>query len=218
MRRRVDAERTRTRRGVERFHDSWRAADDARATAWDTAWSARAAGRAGTPTCRCSSRRTAACRGALPRARSSTPLPSHLPTLIGGSADLAPANNTLDRGGARSAGAHRPAGRNFFFGVREHAMAAMGNGMALHGGVRPYVATFFAFTDYMRPALRLAAIMKQPVIHVLTHDSLGDGEDGPTHQPIEHLAILRATPNWVDLRPADANEVVEAMEGRSATR
>ena len=91
-------------------------------------------------------------------------------------------------------------------------MAAMGNGMALHGGVRPYLATFFAFTDYMRPALRLAAIMKQPVIHVLTHDSLGDGEDGPTHQPIEHLAILRATPNLVDLRLADANEAVEAWK------
>ena len=105
-----------------------------------------------------------------------------------------------------------PAGANFHFGVREHAMASMANGMAVHGGVRPYVATFFVFTDYMRPALRLAAIMGQPVVYVLTHDSIGVGEDGPTHQPVEHLAILRATPNFVDLRPADANETIEAWK------
>ena len=88
----------------------------------------------------------------------------------------------------------------------------MGNGLAVHGGVRPYVATFFVFADYMRPAMRLAALMGLPVTYVLTHDSIGVGEDGPTHQPIEHLAMLRATPNWTDLRPADANETVEAWK------
>ena len=91
-------------------------------------------------------------------------------------------------------------------------MAAIVNGMAVHGGVRPYVATFLVFVDYMRPAMRLAALMELPVIYVLTHDSIGVGEDGPTHQPIEHLAILRAIPNCIDLRPADANETVEAWK------
>ena len=91
-------------------------------------------------------------------------------------------------------------------------MAAMVNGIALHGGVRPYVATFFVFADYMRPAMRLAALMELPVIYVFTHDSIGVGEDGPTHQPIEHLAMLRATPNFIVLRPADANETVEAWK------
>ena len=91
-------------------------------------------------------------------------------------------------------------------------MAAIGNGMAAHGGVLPYVATFFVFTDYMRPAMRLSAIMGLPVVYVLTHDSIGVGEDGPTHQPIEHLAMMRATPNFIDLRPADANETVEAWK------
>ncbi len=108
--------------------------------------------------------------------------------------------------------ADTPEGRNVHWGVREHAMAAIGNGLALHGGVRPYVATFFVFVDYMRPAMRLAALMGAPVTYVLTHDSIGVGEDGPTHQPVEHLAILRATPNWVELRPADANETVEAWK------
>ncbi len=138
-------------------------------------------------------------------------LAPHLPTLIGGSADLAPSNNTWIKD-VPDQQAATPAGANFHFGVREHAMASMANGMAVHGGVRPYVATFFVFTDYMRPALRLAALMGQPVIHVLTHDSIGVGEDGPTHQPVEHLAILRATPNMVDLRPADANETIEAWK------
>ena len=103
-----------------------------------------------------------------------------------------------------------PAGRYLRFGVREHAMAAIGNGLVVHGGLRAYVATFFVFTDYMRAAMRIGAIMRQPVIHILTHDSVGLGEDGPTHQPVEHLAILRATPEWLVVRPADANETVEA--------
>jgi transketolase len=98
------------------------------------------------------------------------------------------------------------------WGVRELAMAAMANGLSTHGGIRPYVATFFVFVDYMRPAMRLSALMKQPVVYVLTHDSVGVGEDGPTHQPIEHLAMLRATPGFLDLRPADANETVEAWK------
>ncbi len=129
--------------------------------------------------------------------------------LIGGSADLAPSNNTyVVEGGEFQAGI--PGGRNFRFGVREHAMGAIANGMALHGGLRPYVATFLVFSDYMRPAMRLAALMGAPVIYILTHDSIGLGEDGPTHQPVEHLMALRAIPNLRVIRPADANETVEA--------
>jgi transketolase len=135
----------------------------------------------------------------------------HIPTLIGGSADLAPSNNTLIKG-ADDFSARTRAGRNMHWGVREHVMAAASNGIALHGGCRPYAATFFAFTDYMRPALRLGAIMKLPVIYVLTHDSVGLGEDGPTHQPVEHLAMMRATPDWTIVRPADANEAAEAWK------
>ena len=104
------------------------------------------------------------------------------------------------------------AGRYIHFGIREHGMAAAMNGMALHGGVIPYGGTFFVFTDYMRPALRLAALMRLRVIHVLTHDSIGLGEDGPTHQPVEHLASLRAMPNVHMFRPADAMETAECWE------
>jgi transketolase len=101
-------------------------------------------------------------------------------------------------------------GRNLHFGVREHAMAAAANGMAVHGGVRPYVATFFNFVDYLKPSLRLSALMEAPVIYVFTHDSVGLGEDGPTHQPIEQLASLRAVPHCTVIRPGDANEAAEA--------
>jgi transketolase len=132
-------------------------------------------------------------------------LAGRLPELLGGSADLAPSNNTL-LAGEPSFQAATPAGRNLHFGVREHAMAAIANGLSLHGGVRPYVATFLVFADYLRPALRLAALMEQPVVYVFTHDSIGLGEDGPTHQPVEHLPALRAIPNLRVLRPADANE------------
>jgi transketolase len=135
----------------------------------------------------------------------------HVTNLIGGSADLAPSNNTLIKDSADQQAA-TPAGRNVRWGVRELAMAAMANGLSTHGGIRPYVATFFVFVDYMRPAMRLSALMKLPVIYVLTHDSIGVGEDGPTHQPVEHLAMLRATPGFIDLRPADANETVEAWK------
>jgi len=138
-------------------------------------------------------------------------LADRLPGLIGGSADLAPSNNTLIAGAADFQ-ASSPEGRNLRFGVREHAMAAAVNGLALHGGLRPYGATFLVFSDYLRPALRLAALMEVPSIFVFTHDSVFLGEDGPTHQPIEHLASLRAIPNvWV-VRPADAGETEEAWE------
>ncbi len=136
-----------------------------------------------------------------------------MPELFGGSADLAESNNTMiDGGGAflpatsQLKGAS-PYGRNIFFGIREHAMGAILNGMALHGGLRPYAGTFLVFSDYMRGAVRLSALMNLPVTYVWTHDSIGLGEDGPTHQPIEHIAALRAIPNLDVIRPADANEV-----------
>jgi transketolase len=136
-------------------------------------------------------------------------LAAKLPNLIGGSADLATSNNTLLRGGGEF-GPQNRAGRNLYFGVREHGMGAILNGLALHGGIIPYGATFLIFSDYMRPAIRLAALAALPVIYVFTHDSIGLGEDGPTHQPIEHLAALRAMPNLTLIRPADANETVVA--------
>ena len=131
------------------------------------------------------------------------------PTLIGGSADLAVSNNTrIEGSGAFST--QSDDGRNINFGVREHAMAAAVNGMALHGGVVPYGATFLIFSDYMRPSIRLAALMSVPSTFIFTHDSIGLGEDGPTHQPIEHLMSLRAIPGLTVLRPADANETAAA--------
>jgi transketolase len=134
-----------------------------------------------------------------------------LPTLIGGSADLAPSNNTYIAGSGDFQAAE-PAGRNLRFGVREHAMGGILNGMALHGGLFPFGGTFFVFSDYMRPAIRLAALSHIPVVYVFTHDSIGLGEDGPTHQPIEHLASLRAMPGLVVIRPGDANETVVAWQ------
>ncbi|MEQ1856642.1 MAG: transketolase [Longimicrobiales bacterium] len=125
--------------------------------------------------------------------------------LVGGSADLAGSNKT-DIDGAQDLLAPTPTGRNVRYGIREHAMGAVMNGMSLHGGVRPFGGTFLIFSDYMRPAIRLAALMEQPVVYVFTHDSIGLGEDGPTHQPIEQLASLRAIPNLMDLRPCDAAE------------
>ena len=132
-----------------------------------------------------------------------------LPDLFGGSADLAASNNTdIADGGDFSADDRL--GRNLRFGIREHAMAAAANGMALYGGFVPYIATFMVFTDYLRPALRLAALMHQRVVYVMTHDSIGLGEDGPTHQPVEHLAALRAMPNVEVIRPADGSETALA--------
>ena len=133
----------------------------------------------------------------------------HVPEVLGGSADLAGSNLTAVKGAAACSSEH-PEGRNLFFGIREHAMGAIMNGMALHGGIIPYGGTFLVFSDYMRPAIRLAALMKQHVIYVFTHDSIGLGEDGPTHQPIEHITALRCIPNLLVLRPADSSETVEA--------
>ncbi len=134
-----------------------------------------------------------------------------LPELVGGSADLAGSNKTLfPEFGVISRGEY--GGQNVHFGIREHAMAAVANGLCLHGGVRGFGATFLVFADYMRPALRLAALMHQPSIMVFTHDSIGLGEDGPTHQPIEHLMSLRAMPNYWVMRPGDANEVRECWQ------
>jgi transketolase len=134
-----------------------------------------------------------------------------VPFLVGGSADLAGSNKTdFPDGGVVGTGEF--SGRILRFGVREHAMGAMVNGMALHGGLRPFAATFLVFSDYMRPAIRLAALMELPVLYVFTHDSIHVGEDGPTHQPVEHLAALRAIPNLTVLRPADARETAAAWE------
>jgi transketolase len=128
--------------------------------------------------------------------------------LLGGSADLAPSTKTL-LDGEQAFAAETPSGRNFHFGIREHAMAAIVNGMTL-SGLRAYGATFFVFSDYLKPSLRLSAMMRIPSIHIFTHDSIGVGEDGPTHQPVEHLAALRAIPGLYVFRPADANEAAEA--------
>ena len=141
-----------------------------------------------------------------------------LPEMIGGSADLAESNNTFienggsflpEKSGMKGAS---PYGRNIFFGIREHAMGSILNGMALHGGLIPFGGTFLVFSDYMRGAVRLSALMKLPVTYIWTHDSIGLGEDGPTHQPIEHLASLRAMPGLNVVRPADANEVLVAWQ------
>ncbi len=148
----------------------------------------------------------------------------HLPQLMGGSADLDPSTFTnlkgfgdfnptptgkFDDQGGDSAG-WSYAGRNIHYGVREHAMGAISNGLAAHGGFIPYGSTFLIFSDYMRPTLRLAALMKLHVVHIYTHDSIALGEDGPTHQPVEQLASLRAIPDVMVIRPGDANETIEA--------
>jgi transketolase len=132
-----------------------------------------------------------------------------VPALIGGSADLSGSNNTVLEGSPAIARGKFD-GRNLNFGVREHGMAAIANGLCLHGGLRPYVATFLVFSDYMRPAVRLAALMHQPVVFVFTHDSIFVGEDGPTHQPVEQAAALRAIPHLEVWRPADARETRSA--------
>jgi transketolase len=133
-----------------------------------------------------------------------------VPELVGGSADLSPSTETVMKGGGEFLPDAEPGGRNVHFGVREHGMGAILSGMARHGGVIPFGATFFIFSDYMRPSIRLAALMGCRVVYVFTHDSVGVGEDGPTHQPVEHLASLRAMPNLHVIRPADANETAAA--------
>jgi len=158
-------------------------------------------------------------KGAASRATSGKVLnqvAKSIPWMLGGAADLAPStksNLTFDGAGRLSA--ENYAGRNMHFGVREHAMGAVLNGMALCG-LRAYGATFFVFSDYMRPSIRLAAIMRLPVLYIFTHDSIGVGEDGPTHQPVEHLAALRCIPNLVVFRPGDANEVAECYRAAVA--
>ncbi|HNC07279.1 MAG TPA: transketolase [Anaerolineales bacterium] len=140
-----------------------------------------------------------------------------LPELVGGSADLAPSNNTkID--GVPAFQKDSFAGRNFHFGVREHAMGSILNGMSVFGGLIPYGATFLAFLDYMRPTVRLAALSHYPSIFIFTHDSVGLGEDGPTHQPVEHMMTLRLIPNLVTIRPADANETAQAWKVAVARR
>jgi transketolase len=144
-------------------------------------------------------------------------LAASIPELMGGSADLAPSTKTwID--GIPAFQPESPSGRNMHFGVREHAMGAVVNGMAVHGGVIPYGATFMTFADYMRTPLRLSAFSHYPSIWVFTHDSLGVGEDGPTHQPVEHLAALRAIPGMLVIRPADANETAVAWKVAVARR
>ncbi len=135
----------------------------------------------------------------------------YIPQLMGGSADLTPSNNTLPAG-EESFSPENPKGRYIRYGVREHGMAAIMNGMALHGGVLPYSGTFFVFSDYMRPAMRMSALMEQQVVYVFTHDSIGLGEDGPTHQPEAHLWAYRTIPNMTVIRPMDANETAEAWK------
>ncbi|MEY2949744.1 MAG: Transketolase [Bacteroidota bacterium] len=134
-----------------------------------------------------------------------------IPALIGGSADLTPSNKTFPKG-EMAYSSQNPQGRYIHYGVREHGMGAIMNGMALHGGVIPYAGTFFVFTDYMRASMRLAALMGLRVVYVMTHDSIGLGEDGPTHQPIEHLSSLRPMPNMVVLRPMDGSETAESWK------
>lgn len=134
-----------------------------------------------------------------------------IPELMGGSADLAPSNKTIIDS-SHDFQKNKYDGRNIRFGVREHAMGSIMNGMALHGGIRPYGGTFLVFADYMRPSIRLAALMELPVIYVFTHDSIAVGEDGPTHQPVEHLASLRSIPGLTVIRPCDANETAQAWK------
>ena len=132
-----------------------------------------------------------------------------MPNLFGGSADLAPSNKSIMKNSGHYS-KENYFGNNIHFGVREHAMAAIANGIYLHGGLRPYIAGFFVFSDYMKPSLRLSALMGLPVISIFTHDSIGVGEDGPTHQPVEHLASLRSIPNYTVIRPCDTNETAAA--------
>src|SRR5262249_20110695 len=137
-------------------------------------------------------------------------LAQNIPWFLGGSGDLGPSNKTtLTFPGAGDFQADQRGGRNLHFGIREHAMAAIVNGLSL-SKLRAYGATFFIFSDYARPSIRLSALMELPAMFIFTHEAMGDGEDGPTHQPVEHLAAMRAIPGLITLRPADANEVVEA--------
>lgn len=189
--------------------DAWRAAYPELAQLWDSAYNGElpAGWDADLPRFEDDSKKIAT------RNASGTVLNAiakHFPTMIGGDADLAGSTKTLIKG-AENTGPGNPRARNIRFGVREHAMGAIVNGLALHGGiVKPYSATFLTFSDYMRGAVRLGALMNIPGVYVFTHDSIGLGEDGPTHQPVEHVMALRAIPNLTVIRPADANETAAA--------
>jgi transketolase len=196
-------------RDWERRLERRRAEDPARAAEWERAWRGRPAEGLGEalPTFDPAETDALATRAAGSRVMQA--FASHVPTMLGGAADLAESTKTEFKG-EPSFGRER-AGRNVHFGVREHAMGAVVNGMALHGGiVKPYGSTFLIFSDYMRPAIRLSALMRLPVVWVFSHDSIGLGEDGPTHQPVEHYAALRAIPGLTVIRPADAAETAEA--------
>jgi transketolase len=193
----------------EKRFERWRAEDSVRAAEWVRAWRGRVGdGLAGAlPAFDPAEAPSLATRAAGSKVMQAfAPL---VPTMLGGAADLAESTKTAFKG-EPSFGRER-AGRNVHFGVREHAMGAVVNGMALHGGiVKPYGSTFLIFSDYMRPAIRLSALMRLPVVWVFSHDSVGLGEDGPTHQPVEHYAALRAIPGLTVIRPADAAETAEA--------
>ena len=138
-------------------------------------------------------------------------LAAKMPNIMGGSADLAPSNNSLMKGKEYFSKENR-SGTNLHFGIREFAMAAISNGITLHGGLHAYCATFLVFSDYMKSAIRSSALMELPVTYILTHDSIGVGEDGPTHEPIEHMAMLRSIPGTYTFRPADSKETVAAYQ------
>ncbi len=189
--------------------ERWRAEDPARAAEWERAWQGRPAdGLAkALPAFDPAEAGKLATRAA--GAKVMQALAPYVPTMLGGAADLAESTKTAFKG--EPSFSRERAGRNVHFGVREHAMGAIVNGMALHGGiVKPYGSTFLIFSDYMRPAIRLSALMRLPVVWVFSHDSIALGEDGPTHQPVEHYAALRAIPGLTVIRPADANETAEA--------
>ncbi len=190
------------------MYDAWRSAYPQLATEWDRAMAGRFAPGWRPQLPRWKNEQRIATRNAGGDALNA--LARFAPTMIGGDADLAGSTKTLIQG-ANHTGHKLAAARNLRFGVREHGMGAIVNGLALHGGiVKPYSATFFTFSDYMRPAIRLGALMDIPTVYVFTHDSIGLGEDGPTHQPVEHLMALRAMPNLYVFRPADATETVGA--------
>lgn len=219
----VTAYRDHTAQRGKALHDKWstrmhqRYADAEFAERWDAMWSAGAPGLDGWEQVRVDFDPTTspATRVAIQTAIAATA--DHLPSLVVGSADLT-GNTGAKLPGATAQQAHSPQGRQVFYGVREHAMGAAMVGMALHGGVLPVGGTFFVFADYLRPALRLAALSQARVVFVFSHDSVGVGEDGPTHQPVEQLASLRAIPGLQVIRPADACETVEAWRTAVATR
>jgi transketolase len=190
-------------------HDAWRTAEPALAEDWERAWSGRLAEgwREALPSFKAGEKLATRAAGQKTMAA----FAAYAPAMIGGAADLVESTKTVFEGAGQFSRVH--AGRNVPFGIREHAMGAIVNGTAVHGGiVKPYGSTFLVFSDYMRASVRLSALMGLPVVWVWTHDSIGLGEDGPTHQPIEHYAALRAIPGLWVIRPADANETVQAWQ------